>query len=432
MNERELQAFKVGFCKRAAELGVTPSELLRYKVAYMGMLPEPMEGGGGGPYSGPGLDLGPTLRGVERDLISPLNRIQWTPGGGFYGPWGVRPGSPFTRENPYSEAINDPNTFGQVANSYPRMNPMIPGAGIYNGATNLAGLLGAQRLSREARSDRERARQSERARLDPGLQAYEQHMNSQVATPATVKFGPERDARIAAQTAARENRDRRAATPNLPYADRAGGFSSSPAPAAPQAAPRMTPEIRAGFNAAADAIGRLPGGGFAAAAMQGAAGTPYFLARQPGGPGDEAMSPAVIARRAENAKLKSDLGLDIGSTPSPSAGSESFAFGSGRKATPPAATAAAPGVQTALNRKVSSVQDIGASAIKTLLLAASAGTLAGGASGALANYLYNKSKDVVDPEQSMLPEFSEADEAKKLHLIARYRNAADEIRRGIV
>jgi hypothetical protein len=256
------------------------------------------------------------------------------------------------------------------------------------------------------------------------------------------------------------------------------------------------------MNTAANVMGNLPGGGLAAAAMRGAAGTPYFLAREGGGPGDEAMSPAVTARQEGNAKLKSDLGLDIGSTPSPSAGSESFAFGSGRKVTPPTATAAAPksrlfsdvpspsepgyaqyqnnlntpnrqisagrearmgtlatelrnrpgaapgvqtalnrrqpspnqapGVQTALNRKVSSVQDIGASAIKTLLLAASAGTLAGGASGALANYLYNKSKDVVDPEQSMLPEFSEADEAKKLHLIARYRNAADEIRRGIV
>ena len=219
MNERELQAFKVGFCKRAAELGVTPSELLRYKVAYTGMTPEPMEAGDGTPYSGPGLDLGPTLRGVERDLVLPLNRIQSTPGGGFYGPMGVRPGSPFTRENPYSEAIKDPNTFGQLANSYPRMNPMIPGANVFNGATNLAGLLSAQNTSMASKPRRDAAAAAERARLNPGLQAQEQELNygvpqggfsdtgdRGVATPATVKFGPERDARIAAQTELAEKR----------------------------------------------------------------------------------------------------------------------------------------------------------------------------------------------------------------------------------
>jgi len=479
MNENELQAFKVGFCKQAAELGITPSELLRYKVAYTGMVPEPMEAGDGTPYSGPGLDLRGPARVVGR-VFDEFNRSNQTPGRGFYGPAGFRPGSPFTQENPYNKAINDPNTFGQLANSYPRMNHMIPGAGVFNGGMNLASLGGALRTSIEARSDRNRAQQAERDRLAPGLQAYEQGMNSRVATPATVQFGPERDARIAAQTAAREARDRQAANmgiapfrpstaqqaptqnnsqavqgamlgagmgrvagqagqfgkqvtpatikfgperdariaaqtaareardraaqqaqapaPNLPYADRAGGFNSPPAPAAPPAAPQMTPEIRAGMNAAADVMGNLPGGGLASMAMRGAAGTPYFLARQPGGPGDEAMSPAVTARRAENAKLKSDLGLDIGSTP---------------------------------NQKVGSLQDIGGSAIKTLLLAVSAGTLAGGAGGALANYLYNKGKDVVDPEQSMLPEFSEAEEAKKLHLIARYRNAANEVRKGL-
>jgi hypothetical protein len=69
--------------------------------------------------------------------------------------------------------------------------------------------------------------------------------------------------------------------------------------------------------------------------------------------------------------------------------------------------------------------------LKTLALAGSLGIIGGGTAGALANYLYNKGKNVLDPEDSLLPEFSEADEAKKLHLIARYHNAAKELRKGL-
>ena len=147
----------------------------------------------GGGFYGPMNVIGQALRG------------RYTHGGGFYSPISLLPDYPLTVENFYSY---DPNTFVRLANSHPRMNPMIPGAGVFDGVTNLASMLNAQRTAIEARSARDRARQSERARLDPGLQAYEQRMNSQVATPATVQFGPERDARIAAQTAAREARDR--------------------------------------------------------------------------------------------------------------------------------------------------------------------------------------------------------------------------------
>lgn len=50
-------------------------------------------------------------------------------------------------------------------------------------------------------------------------------------------------------------------------------------------------------------------------------------------------------------------------------------------------------------------------------------TLAGAGGGALANYFYNKAKFELDPEDTILPDYGPLDEAKQLHLLAKYRNA---------
>lgn len=49
--------------------------------------------------------------------------------------------------------------------------------------------------------------------------------------------------------------------------------------------------------------------------------------------------------------------------------------------------------------------------------------LGGGTAGALGNYFYNKAKFELDPEDNILPDYGPVDEAKKLHLLAKYRNA---------
>lgn len=49
--------------------------------------------------------------------------------------------------------------------------------------------------------------------------------------------------------------------------------------------------------------------------------------------------------------------------------------------------------------------------------------LGGAGAGALANYFYNKAKFELDPEDTILPDYGPVDEAKKLHLLAKYRNA---------
>ena len=55
--------------------------------------------------------------------------------------------------------------------------------------------------------------------------------------------------------------------------------------------------------------------------------------------------------------------------------------------------------------------------------------LAGGATGgALGAYLYNKSKFQLDPEGSLGANFDEIDEAKNLHLMAKYRNAVRQVK----
>ena len=58
------------------------------------------------------------------------------------------------------------------------------------------------------------------------------------------------------------------------------------------------------------------------------------------------------------------------------------------------------------------------------------GLLGGGTAGALGSYLYNKAKFEIDPEDSILPDYGAVDEAKRLHLLAKYRNAAKLLRSG--
>ena len=68
---------------------------------------------------------------------------------------------------------------------------------------------------------------------------------------------------------------------------------------------------------------------------------------------------------------------------------------------------------------------------KGSLLAGGLGLAAGGATGALANYLYNKSKFNLDPDDSMLSGYSPLDEAKKIHLLAKYKNGVKLIKQDL-
>lgn len=60
-----------------------------------------------------------------------------------------------------------------------------------------------------------------------------------------------------------------------------------------------------------------------------------------------------------------------------------------------------------------------------------AGLLLGLGGGALGNYLYNKTKFELDPDDTILPEYGVVDEAKKLHLLAKYRNAKKMVEAGL-
>lgn len=60
-----------------------------------------------------------------------------------------------------------------------------------------------------------------------------------------------------------------------------------------------------------------------------------------------------------------------------------------------------------------------------------AGLLGGAGVGALGSYLFNKAKFDLDPEESVLPGMSSADEAKKLHLMAKYRDAVRQLKAGV-
>jgi hypothetical protein len=77
------------------------------------------------------------------------------------------------------------------------------------------------------------------------------------------------------------------------------------------------------------------------------------------------------------------------------------------------------------------VLDAAESATRTALLLGSFAFAAGLGGGALGNYLYNKAKFQLDPDDSILPSYSAVDEAKKLHLLAKYRNAKKMVNAGL-
>ena len=62
------------------------------------------------------------------------------------------------------------------------------------------------------------------------------------------------------------------------------------------------------------------------------------------------------------------------------------------------------------------IADHGPSAVAAL-------AVGGAGAGALGNYFYNKAKFELDPEDTILPDYGPVDEAKQLHLLAKYRNA---------
>jgi len=79
-------------------------------------------------------------------------------------------------------------------------------------------------------------------------------------------------------------------------------------------------------------------------------------------------------------------------------------------------------------------KDTAEAANKTLqmgLLLGSLGLVGGFGAGALGNYLYNKAKFELDPDDSILPSYGAVDEAKKLHLLAKYRNAKKLVESGL-
>ncbi len=71
------------------------------------------------------------------------------------------------------------------------------------------------------------------------------------------------------------------------------------------------------------------------------------------------------------------------------------------------------------------------SATQTALLLGSLGLVGGLGAGALGNYLYNKAKFELDPDDSVLPSYGAVEEAKKLHLLAKYRNAKKLVESGL-
>ena len=65
---------------------------------------------------------------------------------------------------------------------------------------------------------------------------------------------------------------------------------------------------------------------------------------------------------------------------------------------------------------------------KNIPLTIGAGLAGGAGAGALGAYLYNKGQFQLDPEGSLGANFDEVDEAKNLHLMAKYRNAVRQIK----
>lgn len=75
--------------------------------------------------------------------------------------------------------------------------------------------------------------------------------------------------------------------------------------------------------------------------------------------------------------------------------------------------------------------DAAGKGLSTLGLLAGLGLLTGGAAGALGSYFYNKSKFELDPEDNILPDYTPVEEAKNIHLLAKYRNAKRMINSGV-
>jgi len=65
------------------------------------------------------------------------------------------------------------------------------------------------------------------------------------------------------------------------------------------------------------------------------------------------------------------------------------------------------------------------------ILTGTVGLLGGAGVGALGSYLYNKAKFDLDPEGSIIDGMDASTEAKKLHLMAKYRDAVRQLKAGV-
>jgi hypothetical protein len=84
-----------------------------------------------------------------------------------------------------------------------------------------------------------------------------------------------------------------------------------------------------------------------------------------------------------------------------------------------------------INKIIPTFKDIANLIKDNAILVGTTGLLGGVATGALGSYLYNQSKFNLDPEGSMLSGMTAIDEAKKLHLMAKYRNAVRQLKTEI-
>jgi len=87
--------------------------------------------------------------------------------------------------------------------------------------------------------------------------------------------------------------------------------------------------------------------------------------------------------------------------------------------------------QSFLNNITGDAANVASTATQAALLLAMGGLSLGAAGGALGNYLYNKAKFELDPDDSILPTYNALDEAKNLHILAKYRNAKKLVQSGL-
>jgi len=87
--------------------------------------------------------------------------------------------------------------------------------------------------------------------------------------------------------------------------------------------------------------------------------------------------------------------------------------------------------QSFLNNITGDAANVASTATQAALLLAMGGLSLGAAGGALGNYLYNKAKFELDPDDSILPTYNALDEAKNLHILAKYRNAKKLVESGL-